>query len=151
MDPGSLVATLATGATVAAGAGAAAGLTDVVKAGIVEAYASCKKAVRARFGDDEDAKEKLSQLEVKPDDPALRQALARFVEAHRVGEDPAVAQAVDALRVTLSRIDGGIGSVTTGDITGNTLSADRGGIAAAVITGGATTGYTVPPGAAGPR
>jgi hypothetical protein len=151
MDPVSLVAELSAGAAVAAGAGAAAGLTDVVKTGIVEAYAACKRAIRARFGDDEEAKEKLGQLEVKPDDPALQQALAAFLETHRAGEDPAVARAAEALRLQLARIEGGIGSITTGDITDNTFTADRGGIAAANITGGATAGYTAPPGDADPR
>ena len=151
MDPVSMVAALSAGATVAAGAGAAAGLTDVVKTAIVDAYTACKKAVRARFGDDEDAKEKLGQLEVKPDDQALQQALSRYLETHRAGDDPAVAQAAEALRVSLARIEGGIGSITTGEITDNTITADRGGIAAANITGGAIAGYTAPPEAADPR
>lgn len=151
MDPVSLVAALSAGAMVAAGAGAAAGLTEVVKTSIVEAYTACKRAVRVRFGDDEDAKEKLSQLEVRPDDPALQQALADYLDTHRAGEDPAVAQAAQALRVSLARVEGGIGSITTGDVTENTITADRGGIAAVNITGGATAGYTAPPGAADPR
>jgi hypothetical protein len=150
MDPGTVVATLSTGAA-PAGAGAAAGLTDVAKAAIVDAYTACKKAIRCRFGDDEDAKEKLGQLEVKPDDAALQQALAAHLDSHRVGEDPAVAQAVDALRVALTRVEGGLGSVTAGDIADNTITADHGGIAAAVITGGAAAGYTAPPGGADPR
>jgi hypothetical protein len=151
MDPVSMVAALSAGATVAAGAGAAAGLTEVVRTGIVEAYTACKRAVRARFGSDEDAKEKLGQLEVKPDDPALQRALAGYLETHGAGEDPAVVQAVDVLRVSLARIEGGIGSITTGDITGNTIAAGRGGIAAANITGGASAGYAAPPGDADPR
>jgi hypothetical protein len=151
MDPASLTETLATGATIAAGAGAAAGITDTVKAGIVDAYTACKKAIRARFGDDDDAKEKLAQLEVKPNDPELREALAAYLEAHQAGEDPAVAQTAQALRVVLTRVDGGLGSTTTGDITDNTITADHGGIAAAGITGGATAGYTAPPGGTDPR
>jgi hypothetical protein len=150
MDPVSLVAMLSAGATVAAGAGAAAGLSELVKTGIVDAYTACKTAVRSRFGDDEDAKEKLGQLEVKPDDPALQTVLAGYLEKHRAGEDPAVTQAAESLRVSLARIEGGIGSITIRDITGNTITADRGGIAAATITGGATAGYT-PQGDADPR
>lgn len=150
MDPGTVVATLSMGAA-AAGVGAAAGLTDVAKAAVVDAYTACKKAIRARFGDDEDAKEKLGQLEVKPDDTALQRALAGYLQAHQAGQDPAVAQAVDALRVALTRVEGGLGSVTTADITDNTNTADHGGIAAAVITGGATAGYTASPGGADPR
>ena len=145
MDPVTVVAALVAGAKVAAGAGAAAGLTDVVKTGIIDAYTACKKALRARFGDDEDAKEKLAQLEVKPDDAALQQALTGHVQAHGVVQDPALAQAVEGLRVQLARIEGGISSITTGTVTGTTLTADRGGIAAVNITGGAHAGYTAPP------
>jgi hypothetical protein len=146
-----LVAALVAGAKVAAGAGAAAGVTDVVKNGITDAYAACKKALRARFGDDEDAKEKLSQLEVKPDDPGLQQALTGHVDAHAAAQDPVVVEAAEGLRVQLARIEGGIASITTGAITGNELTADRGGIAAVNITGGATAGYTAPPGGEDPR
>jgi hypothetical protein len=142
MDPATLVATLSAGAAVAAGSGAASGLTEVVKTGIVEAYTTCKKAIRSRFGDDEDAKEKLAQLEVRPEDPALQQALAGYVQAHGAGEDVAVARAADALHMQLAHIEGGISSNTTGGIHHNTLTADRGGIAAVNITGGATAGYT---------
>lgn len=151
MDPASLVEVLAAGAAVAAGAGAAEGLTEIVRTGIVEAYAACKTAIRARFGDDEDAKEKLAQLQVQPDNPALRQALAGYLDSHRAGEDPAVAQAGEALRVQLARVEGGIGSLTSGDITNNTITADRGGIAAVNITGGASAGYTASPEDADPR
>jgi hypothetical protein len=132
MDPGTVVATL----SAAAGAGAVAGLTDTAKAAIVDAYTACKKAIRARFGDDDDAKEKLGQLEVKPDDTALQQALVGYLQTHQAVQDPAVTQAVEALRVVLTRVEGGVSSVTTGNITDNTITADRGGIAAAVITGG---------------
>ena len=149
MDPQGVVAVLAAGASVAAGAGAAAGLTDVVKTGIIDAYTACKKALRARFGDDEDAKEKLAQLEVKPDDAALQQALTGHVQAHGVVQDPALAQAVEGLRVQLARIEGGISSITTGAVIGNTVTADRGGIAAVNITGGAHAGYTPPAGGDG--
>ena len=145
MDPQGVVAVMAAGASVAAGAGAAAGLTDVVKTGIIDAYAACKKALRARFGDDEDAKEKLAQLEVKPDDATLQQALADYLATHQVDQDPGVAGAVDQLQVQLARIEGGISSISTGAVIGNTLTADRGGIAAVNITGGAHAGYTAPP------
>ena len=151
MEPVSLVAALVAGAKVAAGAGAAAALTDVVKNGIVDAYQGCKKAIRARFGDDEDAKEKLGQLEVKPDDPALQQAVTDHLARHGADQDPVVAQAADALQVQLARIEGGVGSITTGDISNNEVKADRGAIAAVNITGGATTGYTAPPGGDDPR
>lgn len=147
MDPGTVVATL----SAAAGAGAVAGLTDTAKAAIVDAYTACKKAIRARFGDDDDAKEKLGQLEVKPDDAALHQALLGYLQTHQVVQDPAVMQAVDALRMVLTRVEGGVSSVTTGNITENTITADRGGIAAAVITGGAAAGYIAPPGGDDPR
>jgi hypothetical protein len=49
---------------------------------------------------------------------------------------------VDVLRVQLARIDGGVGSITTGDIRDGRVSADRGGIAAVNVTGGATAGYS---------
>jgi hypothetical protein len=151
VDPVSLVAALSAAAGVAAGAGAAAGLTEVVKAGVVEAYTACKKAIRARFGDDEDAKEKLAQLEVQPDSPALQQALAGYLETHRVSDDPGVTRTGQALQVQLARIEGGIGSITTGDVSNTTVTADRGGIAGVNIAGGATAGYTAPPGGADPR
>jgi len=148
MDPGTLVATLSAGAAVAAGSGAAAGLTEVVKTGIVDAYTACKKAIRARFGDDEDAKEKLAQLEVRPDDTALQQALTGYVQVHAATEDDAVTRAADALQVQLARVEGGIGSVTTGDVRDNTLTADRGGIAVVNLAGGARAGYTATSGEA---
>jgi hypothetical protein len=151
MDPATLVATLSAGAAVDVGSGAAAGLTDVVKTEIVDAYTACKKAIRTRFGNDEDAKERLAQLEIRPDDQTLQNALTGYVVAHSAGEDATVAQTVDALRVQLARIDGGVGSITAGDIHDNKLTADRGGSAAVSITSGATALYTAPPGDADPR
>ncbi len=146
-----LVVALAAGAKIAAGTGAAAGLSEVVKTGITDAYAACKKAIRTRFGTDKDAKEKLAQLEVKPDDAALQQALATYLSTHQVEHDPAVTQAASALQVQLTRIEGGIGSITTGPITGNTITVDHGGVAAVNITGGVHAGYTPPPGTDNPR
>ncbi len=146
MDPLTMMQALSAGAAVAAGAGAGKGLTEVVKTGIVDAYTASKHAIRARFGADEDAKETLSQLEMKPDDLQLRHALASYLDTHHVIEDPASASAVEALQVQLARVEGGIGSISTGDITDNTLRADRGGIASVTINGGATAGYTPPPG-----
>jgi hypothetical protein len=143
MDPVTLVATLSAGAAVAGGSGAAAGLTEVVKVSVVDAYTACKKAIRSRFGDDEDAKEKLAQLEVRPDDAALQEAVAGYVQAHGAGEDAAVVQAAGVLRVQLARIGGGVGSITTGDVRDNTMTADRGGIATINLAGGATAGYAV--------
>ena len=49
----------------------------------------------------------------------------------------------------LARIEGGISSITTGAVIGNTVTADRGGIAAVNITGGAQAGYTPPAGGDG--
>jgi hypothetical protein len=148
MDPGTLVATLSAGAAVAAGSGAAAGLTEVVKTGIVDAYTACKRAIRARFGDDEDAKEKLAQLEVCPDDTALQQALTGYVQAHAATVDEGVTRAADALQVQLARVEGGIGSVTTGGVRDNTLTADRGGIAVVNLTGGVRAEYAATSGEA---
>ena len=142
---------LSAGAAVSAGAGVAAGLTEVAKTGIIDAYTTCKKAIRARFGDDEDAKEKLAQLEVRPDNPALQQALTASLQTHQAGDDPTVAHAAQTLRIHLDRVEGGLGATLTGDITHNTITADRGGIAAASIAGGARAGYTPPPAGADPR
>jgi hypothetical protein len=149
VDPLSLVATLSGGATVAAGAGAAAGLTEVVKRGVVEAYTACKRAIRTQFGDDEDAKEKLAQLEVRPDDPVLQEAVAGFLQTHRADEDAVVTEAAEALRVQLARIQSG--TVSMGDVTDTMIIADRGGIAGVNITGGAAAGYTAPSGGTDPQ
>lgn len=144
MDPVSLVEALAAGAAIAAGAGAAEGLTELVRTGIVEAYTACEKAVRARFGDDEDAKETLAQLEVRPGSSPLREALIGHVTTSGAGEDPVVVRAGETLRLHLARIEGGVGSISTGAIGATTVTADRGGIAGVNITGGATAGYTAP-------
>ena len=62
--------------------------------------------------------------------------------AAAVGDLPlAVALALDAFGTRLSRDSGRHTAVTIGDILiGNTITADRGGIAAGQLTGGATTG-----------
>jgi len=139
-----MVEALSAGAAVAAGTGGAGGITEAVKSAVVDAYGASKKALRGRFGDDEDAKEKLGQLEIKPDDPGIQEALTGYVKRYRAAEDPGVAEAVEALRVQLARVEGGIGSIRTGDITDNTLTADRGGVVGVNITGGVTAGYTQP-------
>jgi hypothetical protein len=135
VDSTALVTLLAEGA-VLVGAGAAAGVSEVVTTAVTDAYQACKKAVRRLFGDDEDAKEKLGQLEVKPDDQRLIGELRAFVESHRAVEDPVVLKTAAALRNALADAGPVVGSIS------GTFTADRGGIAAAVITGGASTSYS---------
>ncbi len=85
----------------------------------------------------------------EPDDATLQQALADYLATHQVDQDPGVAGAVDQLQVQLARIEGGISSISTGAVIGNTLTADHGAIAAVNITGGAHASYTPPAGGDG--
>lgn len=94
MDP---ITTAMTAALVAA---ASAGVTDLGRKAVLDAYEGLKRLVKARLGHRPDVTEALAKLEEAPDSPSRARALSAAVVASGAADD---AELVNAARTLLER------------------------------------------------
>ncbi|WP_456818940.1 hypothetical protein [Cellulomonas sp. URHB0016] len=134
-------------AALAAGvsAGATAGATEAVKSAVVDAYKGLKSVLKRVFAGNEQAGAALTLYESKPTEPAFVAALTDHLST--VATDPDVKAAAKRVLDAAGPAALGPGSVAA---TVLQIHAESGGVAAAVIHGPVTAGYTPPPGPAGP-
>jgi hypothetical protein len=135
MDPITLiVAALAAGAT--------AGIGDTASQAIKDAYGGLKALIKRRFAGNAKAEETLADHEADPE--AHAKPMEKQLKESGVAEDPSVIEAAQKLMELLDPQGAAAGQYDVGSIT-----ADRGGIAAARIEGGASAGYHATPGEEG--
>jgi hypothetical protein len=82
-------------------AGAAAGVTDVAKQAIVDAYDGLKRIIQTRFGGQSDLSNAITSLESKPDSAGRKDTLQEEVAATQADQDEEVLAAVQALEEKL--------------------------------------------------
>jgi hypothetical protein len=132
MDPITLI-------VAALAAGASAGIGDAASQAIKDAYAGLKGLIKRRFAGNAKAEETLADHEADP--KTYAKPMEKQVMESGVAEDRSVIEAAQRLMALLDPQGSAAGQYNVGSI-----SADRGGIAAAHIEGGATAGYQPPPG-----
>jgi hypothetical protein len=132
MDPITLI-------VAALAAGAATGMGDTASQAIKDAYAGLKALIKRRFAGNAKAEETLADHEADPE--KYGKPMEKQVKESGVAEDPSVIEAAQRLMKLLDPQGSAAGQYNVGSI-----SADRGGIAAAHIEGGASAGYHPSPG-----
>jgi hypothetical protein len=115
-------------------AGASAGLGDAASQAIKDAYAGLKGLIKRRFAGNAKAEETLADHEADPETYA--KPMEKQLVASGAAEDRSVIEAAQRLMALLDPQGSAAGRYSVGSI-----SADRGGIAAAHIEGGASAGY----------
>jgi hypothetical protein len=132
MDPITLI-------VAALAAGAAAGVGDTASQAIKDAYAGLKALIKRRFAGDAKAEETLADHDADPE--TYRKPMEKQLTESGTAEDPAVIEAAQKLMKLVDPQGSAAGQYNVASI-----SADRGGIAAAHIEGGASAGYRPSPG-----
>jgi hypothetical protein len=132
MDPITLI-------VAALAAGAASGMGDAASQAIKDAYAGLKALLKKRFAGNAKAEETLADHEADPNIYAA--PMEKQLKETGVAEDPSVIEAAQKLMELVDPQGAAAGQYNVGSI-----SADRGGIAAARIEGDATAGYHASPG-----
>jgi hypothetical protein len=127
MDPITLI-------VAALAAGASAGLGDAASQAIKDAYAGLKGLIKRRFAGNAKAEETLADHEADPE--TYEKPLEKQLMESGVAEDRSVIEAAQKLMALVDPQGSAAGQYNVGSI-----SADRGGIAAAHIEGGATADY----------
>lgn len=120
-------------------AGAGTGLSDTAKTAVVDAYQGLKALVKKAFDSDEKAAATLTLFEDDPTDGALVGKIVNQLTAHHVADSPEVRSA--AQRVLDAA---GPSAIAPGSVAATVLqiTAERGGVAAATITGSVHAGYS---------
>lgn len=101
MDP------VTTAILAAIAAGAAVGVTEVSKQGVVDAYASLKDLLRHKFSQDSPLIEAVEKLEQNPDSEGRKITFQEEVKAAKADQQPDITQAAQALLDQIKAQPGG--------------------------------------------
>jgi hypothetical protein len=115
--------------------GAAAGVTEVAKTAVGDAYRGLKRLVLRAFKDDKVAQASLTMFESDPTQPAYVTALGEHLERHQVTQDDQVLGAAQNLLRVAGPSAAGQGSIAASVAN---VWANHGSVAGGVISGNVT-------------
>jgi hypothetical protein len=88
-------------------AGAAAGLTDIVKQAISDQYSQLKGLIQNKFGSDSQISKAIVNIEEKPDSAGRREMLQEEVASAKADQDPEIIKLAQQLIEHLNTQPGG--------------------------------------------